>query len=63
MMKLYTCYTDRSKWNFEATGDYFLGFDIKDFSPISDIDPYSYQLERKGKQNTTPYFTAIKKFA
>lgn len=46
---------------FEPTGDYFLGFDIKDFTPVPDIDPYAYQLERKGKQSSTPYFTTIDK--
>ena len=53
--------TALEEMGFEPTGDYFLGFDIKDFSPIPDIDPYSYQLERKGKQSTTPYFTTINK--
>lgn len=47
---------------FEPTGDYFLGFDIKNFTPVPDIDPYIYQLERKGKQSSTPYFTTINKF-
>lgn len=53
--------TALEEMGFEPTGDYFLGFDIKDFSPVPDIDPYSYQLERKGKQSTTPYFTTINK--
>lgn len=46
---------------FEPIGDYFLGFDIKDFTPVPNINPYAYQLERKGKQSTTPYFTTINK--
>lgn len=53
--------TALEEMGFEPTGDYFLGFDIKDFSPVPDIDPYSYQFERKGKQSTTPYFTTINK--
>lgn len=53
--------TALEEMGFEPAGDYFLGFDIKDFSPVPDIDPYTYQLERKGKQSTTPYFTTINK--
>lgn len=46
---------------FKPEGDYFLGFDIKNFTPVQDIDPYAYQLERKGKLSSTPYFTTINK--
>lgn len=53
--------TALEEMGFEPTGDYFLGFDIKDFTPVPDIDPYIYQLERKGKQSSTPYFTTIDK--
>lgn len=37
------------------------GFEIKDFNPVNDIDPYAYELERKGAQTQTPYFTTIDK--
>lgn len=53
--------TALEEMGFEPTGDYFLGFDIKDFTPVPNINPYAYQLERKGKQSTTPYFTTINK--
>lgn len=53
--------TALEEMGFEPSGDYFLGFDIKDFTPVPDIDPYIYQLERKGKQSSTPYFTTIDK--
>lgn len=46
---------------FTPSGDFFLGFDIKDFKPVPGIDPNVYELERKGKQSTTPYFTTIVK--
>ena len=44
-----------------TSGEYFLGFEIKNFNPVPEIDPYAYGLERKGKQSTTPYFTTINK--
>ena len=44
---------------FTPSGDFYLGFDIKDFKPVPGIDPNAYELERKGKQSTTPYFTPI----
>lgn len=47
---------------FKPSGDYYLGFEIKDFEPVVGIDPYLYELERKGKQSTTPYFTTIDRF-
>ena len=53
--------TALEEMGFEPIGDYFLGFDIKDFTPVPNINPYAYQLERKGKQSTTPYFTTINK--
>lgn len=53
--------TALEEMGFKPTGDYFLGFEIKDFTPVPDIDPYSYQLERKGKHSTSPYFTTIDK--
>ena len=46
-----------------TSGEYFLGFEIKNFNPVPDIDPYGYELERKGKQSSTPYFTTIDKIA
>lgn len=53
--------TALEEMGFEPTGDYFLVFDIMDLIPVPEIDPYAYQLERKGKQSTTPYFTTIDK--
>lgn len=53
--------TALEEMGFEPNGDYFLGFDIMDLIPVPEIDPYAYQLERKGKQSTTPYFTTIDK--
>lgn len=44
-----------------TSGEYFLGFEIKSFNPVPGIDPYAYELERKGKQSSTPYFTTIDK--
>ena len=47
---------------FSPAGDYFLVFEIKDFTPVPDIDPMAYELERKGKHRFTSYFTTIDKF-
>lgn len=47
---------------FTPSGDFYLGFEIKDFTPVSGIDPNAYELERKGQQRYTPYFTTIDKF-
>lgn len=47
---------------FSPSGDYYLGFEIIDFTPVSDIDPNAYELERKGQLRFTPYFTTINKF-
>lgn len=44
-----------------TSGDYFLGFEIKDFSPVPNIDPDKYEIERKGQNRYTPYFTTIDK--
>lgn len=44
-----------------TSGDYFLGFEIKDFNPVTNIDPYKYEIERKGQNKYTPYFTTIEK--
>lgn len=46
---------------FSPSGDYYLGFEIKNFTPVSGIDPNLYELERKGKQATIPYFTSMEK--
>lgn len=46
---------------FSPSGDYYLGFEIVDFTPVPGIDPNAYELERKGKQSTVPYFTTIDK--
>lgn len=48
---------------FTPTGDYFLVFEIQNFEPVPNIDPDSYELERKGKHSYTPYFTTIDKFS
>ncbi len=47
---------------FSPAGDYFLVFEIKDFTPVPGIDPMAYELERKGKHRFTSYFTTIDKF-
>lgn len=47
---------------FTPSGDFYLGFEIKDFTPVSNIDPNAYELERKGQLRFTPYFTTINKF-
>ena len=47
---------------FSPSGDYYLGFEIIDFTPVPDISPTSYELERKGKYAYVPYFTTIDKF-
>lgn len=46
---------------FSPSGDFYLGFEIKDFTPVSGIDPSAYKLERKGQQRFTPYFTTFDK--
>lgn len=46
---------------FTPADEYYLGFEIKDFSPVPDIDPTLYELERKGQLRYTPYFTTIDK--
>lgn len=46
---------------FAPSGDFYLGFEIKDFTPVPGIDPNAYELERKGQQRFTPYFTTIDK--
>lgn len=47
---------------FTPSCDFYLGFEIKDFKPVPGIDPSAYELERKGRQRYTPYFTTIDKF-
>lgn len=47
---------------FDPSGDYYLGFEIVDFTPVADIDPYVYEFERKGKYSFTPYFSTIDRF-
>ena len=37
-------------------------FEITGFEPVPGIDPYAYELERKGKSAYVPYFTTIEKF-
>ena len=46
---------------FAPSGDFYLGFEIKDFTPVPGIDPNAYELERKGKYAAAPYFTTIDK--
>lgn len=47
---------------FSPSKEIYLGFKIKSFDPIPNIDPYTYEFERKGKMQFTPYFTTISKF-
>lgn len=47
---------------FNPSGDFYLGFEIVNLEPVHDVDPSSYQLERKGQQRFTPYFTTLSKF-
>lgn len=47
---------------FAPSGDFYLGFEIKDFTPVPDIDPNKYELERKGQLRFTPYFTKLHNF-
>ena len=44
---------------FTPSGDFYLGFEIKDFKPVPGIAPNDYKLERKGQQRYTPYFTTL----
>lgn len=48
---------------FSPSDDFYLGFEIKNFVPVPDIDPYAYEFERRGKYRYTPYFTTINKFS
>lgn len=48
---------------FSPSGDFYLGFEIQSFEPVSGIDISTYELERKGKFSTTPYFTAFDKIS
>ncbi len=47
---------------FKFSGEYYLGFEIVYFNPVPGIDPNAYELERKGRQTTVPYFTTFNKF-
>ena len=47
---------------FDPSGDYYLGFEIADFTPVPGINPNDYEFERKGKYSFTPYFTTIDRF-
>lgn len=46
---------------FAPSGDFYLGFEIVNFEPVSGIDPHAYKFERQGQQRFTPYFTTIDK--
>lgn len=48
---------------FSPSDDYYLGFEIKSLTPVKDVDPHVYQLERFGKQSTVPYFTTFDKLS
>ena len=54
--------TTLEELGFNPKGEYYLGFDIVDFTPVEGIDTSSYQFERKGKYRTTPFFTTLDKF-
>lgn len=45
---------------FAPSGDFYLGFEIASLTPVANIDPSAYELERKGQQRFTPYFTTLK---
>lgn len=47
---------------FRPSGDFYLAFEIIDFDPVPGIDPHVYELERRGKAASAPYFTTIEKF-
>lgn len=46
---------------FTPDDDYYLVFEIANLTPVPGIDPYAYELERKGQLRFTPYFTTIDK--
>lgn len=46
---------------FTPSGDFYLCFEIKNFTPVPGIDPNAYELERKGQLRFTPYFTTLDK--
>ena len=46
---------------FAPEGNYYLGFKIKSKMPIKVFNLDDYELERKGKQSSAPYFTTIDK--
>lgn len=54
--------TALQEMGFSPSGDYYLAFEIADFTPVPDIDPSAYVLERKGAQQFSPYFTTIDNF-
>lgn len=45
---------------FSPSGDFYLGFEIKSITPVEGIDLSAYELERKGLQQYSPYFTNFK---
>ena len=48
---------------FSPSDNFYLGFEIKNFNPVPEIDPNTYEFERKGMYRYTPYFTTINKFS
>lgn len=48
---------------FKLDGDFYLAFEIASLVPVPDIDPNAYELERKGQQRFTPYFSTVNKFS
>lgn len=47
---------------FSPHGDYYLGFEIKNFEEVEGINPYDYEFERKGHQKFLSYFITLDKF-
>ena len=44
---------------FTPSGDFYLGFEIKDFKPVHGIDPDKIQSLNRRKFTTHPYFTTL----
>lgn len=45
---------------FSPEGDYYLGFEIKDFEPVAGIDPDKIRSLNRRKFTSHPYFTTLR---